>query len=74
MTAPGDSRVHALTRAGVAAALAVAREQETCRGPREWDLMVLARSAASARGTGASEVALTAYAAVTSTPVPSPER
>jgi hypothetical protein len=27
MTAPDDSRVHALTRAGVAAALAVAREQ-----------------------------------------------
>jgi len=47
--------------------------EETCHGPREWDLMVLARSAASARGTGASEVALTAYAAVTGTPVPAPE-
>lgn len=47
--------------------------EETCRGPREWDLMVLARSAASARGTSASEVALTAYAAVTGTPLPAPE-
>jgi hypothetical protein len=52
--------------------------EETCRGPREWDLMVLAgraarASAASASAPGAvspSEVALIAYAAVTGTPQP----
>ena len=58
--------------------------EETCRGPREWDLMVLAgraarASAASASAPGApgavspSEVALIAYAAVTGTPRPAPE-
>lgn len=42
--------------------------EETCHGPREWDLAVLARQS----GPGAPE-ALAAYASATGTPVPDPE-
>jgi aminoglycoside phosphotransferase (APT) family kinase protein len=42
--------------------------EETCRGPRHWDLAVLARSQAAA-----AEKALAAYAAETGTAVPGPD-
>jgi hypothetical protein len=42
--------------------------EETCRGPRHWDLAVLARSQAAA-----ADEALAAYAAETGTAVPGPD-
>jgi hypothetical protein len=42
--------------------------EETCRGPRHWDLAVLARSQAGSAGE-----ALAAYAGVTGTPGPGPD-
>lgn len=46
--------------------------EETCRGPREWDLAVLARGAASGE-PGDSGIALAAYAATAGTAIPGPE-